>query len=153
MEIVRAEITDAEMLAELNKHVSLRTNSTLIRWTSPNLPNGCKNGWQRITSATWQSRTDALSPTAYTEMTVDTTICGNCTWTEHIDERVSLHSCLIGYTKTYGRTRKLDWTYSPTTKMLSPFTRDTASESAFIEWKNDTYCTFDTDLSLMLSYT
>ena len=34
-------------------------------------------------------------------MIVGTTICGNCRWTDRIDEEASLHSCSIDCTKTW----------------------------------------------------
>ena len=78
MEIVKAELTDVETLAELNKHL-IEDERHPDPMNIAQLTQRMKaRGWQPIISAMWRSRMGTLSATAYTEMTVNTTICGNC---------------------------------------------------------------------------
>ena len=134
MEIVRAELADAEILAELNQHLiedEQHPNPMNITELTERM-----REWLATDYICYTVKENGYIIAVYTEMTISTTTCDNCMWIDHIGEKGSLRSCLTGCTKTYGQIRKSDWTYSLIMKMPLRFTSVMASESVSLEWKN-----------------
>ena len=135
MEFVRAELTDVEILAELNQHL-------IEDERHPN-PMNIAQLTQRMKA--WLT-TDYICYVAKQ----DGHIVGYCLYRDdgghyymrqlYVDRahrRKGIATQLLDWLyETYGRIRRSDWTYSRITRMPSPFTRGTASELVFLEWKN-----------------